>query len=231
MADAFTPQIKDHVKQTHLATLQFRRAIKAFDKTKSIDPADFQFILQAARLAPSSNGLEPWNIIVLDEPKLRAEFVSRTGARPEQALDAAKLVAFTCKTAKGIDPDGDYLAHIGTAVHGMDAAAVAAWRQRFRGFLETRIRVWGSADAMYGYTARQAYLALENALTAAAAIQVDTCALEGLDYSQADQVLAEAGLINLELDRFAVGAVFGYRAEDPKRPQERRCFDEVVRFA
>jgi nitroreductase len=68
-------------------------------------------------------------------------------------------------------------------------------------------------------------------LTAAALIQVDSCPLEGLIYSEATAVLAEAGLIDPDLDQFAVAAVFGYRAADPKRPQSRRPLGEVVRYA
>jgi nitroreductase len=226
-----TAQLKNHIQSTHLDALRFRRAIKDFDPDRQVDPADFDFICQAARLAPSSNGLEPWNIIVLRGPRLRAEFVRRTGARPEQAAQASHLVAITAKTAKGIDPDGDYLAHIGATVLGMSPEAIAAWRVRFKTFLTERIGLYGDDAAMFGYAARQAYLALENMLVAAAMIEVDSCPLEGMRYSEATAVLAEAGLIDPTTDAFAVAAVFGYRSADPKRPQTRRPLEEVVRWA
>ncbi|MDR2378035.1 MAG: nitroreductase family protein [Bifidobacteriaceae bacterium] len=231
MPNPLTPELKNHVKSTHLAALRFRRAIKSFDPARRLDPADFDFIAEAARLAPSSNGLEPWNIIVLASGELRAKFVERTGANAAQAGQASHLVAFTAKTARGIDPSGDYLAHIGATVHSMSPEQIEAWRGRFKAFLTNRIGVWGSDDAMFGYTARQAYLALENMIVAAAAIEVDSCPLEGLDYAQATAVLAEAGLIDPALDAFAVAAVFGYRSEDPKRPQARRPIGEVVAWA
>ncbi|MDR1633866.1 MAG: nitroreductase family protein [Bifidobacteriaceae bacterium] len=231
MPDTTTFPVQDHVQATFLETLRFRRAIKSFDPDRQLDPADFDFILQSGRLAPSSNGLEPWNLIVLREPELRAEFVRRTGAAPAQAAQASHLVAFTAKTAKGIDPAGDYLAHIATTVHGLTPDLIPARREGFRNFLANRIEVYGSPEATFGWTARQAYLALENMLVAAAAIKVDTCALEGLDYAQATAVLAEAGLIDPALDAFAVAAVFGYRSADPKRPQVRRPLEEIVTWA
>jgi nitroreductase len=231
MSQPLTSQQIDNNKATLIDALRFRRAIKAFDPGSIIAPEDFDFLAESARLAPSSNGLEPWNIIVLRSPELRTRFVEATGANPRQALDASHLVAFTCKTGAGIDPDGEYLAHIGTTVHGMDQEAVAAKRDSFRYFLAHAIRVAGSEDALYGYTARQAYLALENMLIAAALIRIDSCALEGLDYAAADRVLSEAGLIDRTQDRFAVGAVFGYRAQEPHRPQARRPIKEAVRFA
>jgi nitroreductase len=232
MPDEMTPEVKHHVKATCLETLAFRRAIKAFDPTRTVHPEDFNFILEAARLAPSSNGVEPWNAVVVASPDVRARFVERTGANPAQAADASHLVAITAKTAKGIDPDAsEYLAHIAHEVKGMDPAQVAAWRPRFKAFLRDKMDVLGSDDAMFGYTARQAYIALANMLYAAAAIGVDSCALEGLDHREATAVLAETGLIDPSLDRFAVGVVFGYRAADPTREQARRPLGEVVLWA
>ncbi|MDR2567224.1 MAG: nitroreductase family protein [Bifidobacteriaceae bacterium] len=231
MSSATPFQAKEHAQSKFLASLHFRRAIKGFDPERRLEPADFDFICEAGRLAPSSNGLEPWNIIVLAEPGLRAKFVERTGVSLEQAGKASHLVAITAKTAKGIDPSGDYLAHIGATVQGMSPELIAAWRDRLKNFLTNRIGVYGSADATFGWTARQAYLALENMLVAAAVIGVDSCPLEGLQYDQATAVLAEAGLIDPELDAFAVAAVFGYRSVDPKRPQARRPLEEVVTWA
>ena len=226
-----TPQLKNHVQTTYLEALGFRRAIKGFDPAKPLASADFDFILQAGRLAPSSNGLEPWNAIVLQEPELRAKFVQRTGVNADQAANAPYLVALTAKTAAGIAPDGAYLGHIGADIQGMSEEQIAAWRQRFKGFLTSCIGVYGNAEATFGWTARQAYLALENMLVAAAMIEVDSCPLEGLDYAAATAVLAEAGLIDPTLDAFAVGAVFGYRSVDPKRPQIRRPLSEIVTYA
>ncbi|MDR3360022.1 MAG: nitroreductase family protein, partial [Bifidobacteriaceae bacterium] len=115
MTEPITPELKHHVQSTFLDALRFRRAVKAFDETRQLAPEDFRFICEAARLAPSSHGLEPWNILVHRDPELKAKFIDRTGANVEQAGKASHLVAFTAKTAKGIDPDTSvYLGHITT---------------------------------------------------------------------------------------------------------------------
>jgi nitroreductase len=230
MPDTTPPELKHHARTAFADALAFRRAIKAFDQTRRLEPQDFEFILEAARLAPSSHGIEPWNIVVLGDPALRARFVQRTGVNPGQAAKASHLVAVTAKTAKGIDPEtSPYLGRIAKA-RGMAPDQEAAWRQRFKQFLTHKMGAFGDESAMFGYTARQAYIALENMLLAAAMIQVDSCPLEGLAHAEATAVLAEAGLIDPETDRFAVAAVFGYRSEDPAKPQSRRRLAEIVTY-
>lgn len=53
----------DDIKQA----LEFRYATKAFDSSKKISQENIELLLEAARLAPSSYGFEPWNIIVVQE--------------------------------------------------------------------------------------------------------------------------------------------------------------------
>ena len=46
------------------SALKFRRAIKSFDPKKKISDEDIELILEAIRLAPTSYGFEPFNVIV-----------------------------------------------------------------------------------------------------------------------------------------------------------------------
>ena len=50
---------------THLEIMKFRHACKIFDENKKIGKADFDAILQAGILAPSSTGLEQWDFLVV----------------------------------------------------------------------------------------------------------------------------------------------------------------------
>ncbi len=53
---------------------EFRHATKVFDDTKKVADADFNRILEAARLSPSSFGMEPWNLLVVQSPEKRELF-------------------------------------------------------------------------------------------------------------------------------------------------------------
>ena len=48
-----------------LKSLQWRRALKQFDKPKA--PINLNAVLEAAQLAPSSYGVQPYKIIVVSD--------------------------------------------------------------------------------------------------------------------------------------------------------------------
>lgn len=50
---------------------QFRHACKQFDPTKTVSEEDFNTILEAGRLSPSSFGFEPWKFLVVQNKSLK----------------------------------------------------------------------------------------------------------------------------------------------------------------
>ena len=54
-----------------IENLQWREATKVFDETKKISEADMNTILESARLAPSSFGVEPWKFLVIKNQELQ----------------------------------------------------------------------------------------------------------------------------------------------------------------
>ncbi len=88
----------DDIKQA----LEFRYATKAFDSSKKISQENIELLLEAARLAPSSYGFEPWNIIVAQEDEqLRADVKRCAGANAAR-FDASHILIFTAKTSEGL---------------------------------------------------------------------------------------------------------------------------------
>ena len=49
--------------------MKFRHACKIFDENKKISAGEFDFILEAGRLSPSSTGLEQWDFLVVQKAK------------------------------------------------------------------------------------------------------------------------------------------------------------------
>ena len=58
--------------QPLLNKLQWRYAAKKMNPTKAVPQEKVERILEAARLAPTSSGLQPFEIIVVTDPAVRA---------------------------------------------------------------------------------------------------------------------------------------------------------------
>jgi nitroreductase len=58
-------------KSLIIDAMKFRRAVKVFDNSKIISEKDLEIILESARLSPSSFGLQPWKIKVINDDNLK----------------------------------------------------------------------------------------------------------------------------------------------------------------
>lgn len=58
-------------KEEILEAFRFRHATKRFDATRKISAKDFEYILEAGRLSPSSVGFEPWKFLIVQNHELR----------------------------------------------------------------------------------------------------------------------------------------------------------------
>ena len=50
-----------------IADLKWRHAVKAYDSSKKVSQEDLDKILEAARLAPTSSGLQPFRVILVEK--------------------------------------------------------------------------------------------------------------------------------------------------------------------
>ena len=58
-----------------LSSLSWRYATKKFDASKKLSEEQFETLLEALRLTPSSFGLQPWKFVVVENQSLREELV------------------------------------------------------------------------------------------------------------------------------------------------------------
>ena len=56
-----------------LKQLEWRYATKVFDTDKKISDADFEELMTATRLAPSSYGLQLWKAFIVKNPETRQQ--------------------------------------------------------------------------------------------------------------------------------------------------------------
>ena len=92
-------------KQQVLDAFRHRRATRAYDPSKKISPDDFAYILELARLSPSSIGSEPWQFLVVQNTELRGRLKPVSWGMASQVDDCSHLVVILAKkTPAGIPP-------------------------------------------------------------------------------------------------------------------------------
>jgi len=84
-----------------ISAMEWRYAVKVFDPTKKVSDADLHTILEAARLSPSSIGIEAWKFIVVNNPVIRAK-LREAGFNQTKITDASHLIIIARRT----DADG-----------------------------------------------------------------------------------------------------------------------------
>lgn len=168
--------------------LNWRYATKKM--TGDIVPQEkLDYILEAARLAPSSSGLQPYKIIVVNNREL-LEKIKPIAYNQNQITECSHLLVFAAWDGYSDERMKNVFDRI-VADRGMPAGGMDDYRKRLWGLYEPLGNEWHTK-----HTARQAYIALGIALIAAAEVQVDATPMEGFLPEEMDKLLglAEQGL-------------------------------------
>ena len=206
-------------KSAIIESLEWRYATKKFDSAKKVSDEDFNEILEAGRLAPSSFGLQPWKFVVITDPVLR-ETLKSAAYGQAQVTDASHLVVLTVRTDVDAKYVRTYVEKI-AAVRKMSVDALKGFEDMMLGTI-TRMTVPQVVD----WSSRQAYLALGFMLETAALKKIDACPMEGFDAVQCDEIL---DLKKQNLHALAL-MTLGYRGEDASAGYAKVRFgaDEVI---
>src|SRR4051812_26903985 len=73
--------------------MNWRYATKKFDAARTVPAEKIERILEAARLAPTSSGLQPFQLLVVTNPALR-ERIKAIGYDQQQIVDCSHLLVF-----------------------------------------------------------------------------------------------------------------------------------------
>lgn len=139
-------------------------------------------ILDAAQLAPTSSGLQPFKIIVITNPDLKAK-IQPIAMNQSQVVDGSHLLVFAAwdnYTAQRID---DVFAHT-AAERGIPTSTFDDYCNRLKTIYLNR-----TAEQNFEHAARQAYISFGLAIAAAAELKVDATPMEGFDNAALDELL------------------------------------------
>ncbi len=204
-----------------------RSATKIFDKSKIISESDFKCLLEIAQYSPSSMGLEPWNLIVLQNSEIRQEIRPFASGAQRQLDSCSHFVIFTVKT--DLDPESPYFKHICLDIKDMDIESYQAFVIKLTDFQKQRLGVTDSR-AKIDWASKQAYIAMGNMMFAASLLGIDSCPIEGFIPSEVKRILLKHSAISKE-DHIAVMLALGYKLSDGNsHKKNRRKLNEIVKY-
>ena len=203
---------------TFLEAMAFRHACKHFDTTKTIPTEKFEALLEVIRTSPSSFGMEPWRVLVIRDPKVRKALKSSCWNQA-QIVEASELLIFTTDN-DAVRSDSPYVRQMFQR-RGLPNEAVDAYMGVYENYLTP---IEEDEILLENWTAKQCYIALANAMTFAATLEIDSCPIEGFDKEGVEAIL------DLPYGHsVAVMCAFGYRV-NPQSPQMRLPLKEIVEY-
>jgi len=182
-----------------LDKLNWRYATKAMNGEK-VAQEKIDNIIEAASLAPTSSGLQPFEILVITNQELK-EKIRPVSWNQSVITDCSHLFVFAAwdtYTADRINKMFD----LTNEVRGFENEGWENYRQMLLNNYPQK-----DAEENFNHAAKQAYIAFSQAITAAAFQGVDSTPLEGFDADAVDKILGlrEKGL------RSCVMLPVGYR--------------------
>jgi len=167
---------------------------------KKISADDLNTLKEAIRLSSSSYGLQPYQIIIVENPELRVRIQPASWGQ-SQVVDASHLIVFANETAVSEEKIEHYLDLI------CQKRNLPPGSMRGYGDYMKSVLLKLSPEEFKIWTSKQTYLALGNLLNAAAELKIDTTPMEGFVPEQVNEIL---GLDKLGLNASLL-ATIGYR--------------------
>jgi nitroreductase len=171
-----------------LDKLNWRYATKAMNG-KKVPQEKMDNILEAISLAPTSSGLQPFEVFVITNQEVK-EKIKPIAWNQSVVTDCSHLLVFAAwdtYTADRINKMFD----LTNTVRGFENEGWENYRQMLLKSYPQK-----AAEENFNHAAKQAYIAFSQAITAAALQEVDSTPLEGFDPSALDKILGlnERGL-------------------------------------
>ncbi|KPH11621.1 nitroreductase family protein [Chryseobacterium sp. ERMR1:04] len=161
--------------------LNWRFATKAMNREK-VPQEKVDKILEAARLAPTSSGLQPFEIFVITNQEVKEQIKPHAWNQP-QVTDCSHLLVFAAwdnYTEERINNMFD----LTNEIRGFKNEGWENYRQMLLSTYPQR-----SAEENFTHAAKQAYISFGAAIIAAAFEEVDSTPMEGFSPDAVDEIL------------------------------------------
>lgn len=212
-----------------LDAFNFRHACKSFNATRKISAEDFDLILEAGRLSPSSFGFEPWKFLVIQNPQLREKIKTVSWGAQGQLPTASHFVVILARRENSMHYESEYILDHMRNVKQLPEDVVDMISEFYRDFQTRDFRLTESPRTMFDWACKQTYIALGNMMSVAALMGIDSCPIEGFDREKLEPLMEQEGLMDTNELGVSVMVAFGYREKDPF-PKTRHSKEAVVKW-
>ena len=184
-----------------LDKLNWRYAAKVMNGNKVAEDK-VERILEAARLAPTSSGLQPFEIIVIKNQEIKKK-IRPVAWNQSVITDCSHLLVFAAWDTYTVERI-NYMFDLTNEIRGFKNEGWENYRQMLLGSYPQK-----SEEVNFNHALKQAYIAFSHSIIAAAFEGVDATPIEGFEPDAVDKILGlrEKGL------RSTVLLPIGYRNE------------------
>jgi nitroreductase len=165
-----------------LDTLSWRYATKKMDPSKSVSEDKVDRIVEAARLAPTSSGLQPFEVVVITNKDVR-EKIKAVAWNQAQITDGSHLLVF----AAWDNYTTDRINKMFDLVNQERGFTNEGWETYRKMLLDSYPQ--RDEQVNFEHAARQAYIGFGLAVAQAAEEKVDATPMEGFDPAALDETL------------------------------------------
>ncbi|MDD7793188.1 NAD(P)H-dependent oxidoreductase [Clostridium sp. 'White wine YQ'] len=216
-------------KSKILDAYNFRHACKEFDENKKISDDDFNFILETARLSPSSFGFEPWKLLIVQNKDLRDKLKPITWGAQRQLPTASHFVIILARKKDEMIYNSEYIHNFMEDIQKLPNDILTGKTATFENFQKNDFNLLENDRYIFDWASKQTYILLGNILTSAALIGIDSCPIEGYDIKKVEDLLEKEGVLDKTKFGVSVMAAFGYRKNTP-REKTRQSIDKITEW-
>ncbi|WP_372765993.1 NAD(P)H-dependent oxidoreductase [Lutibacter sp.] len=184
-------------------SLEWRYATKKFDPSKKLTIPQIETLKKAFNLTPTSFGLQPIKMIVIEDKDLQEKFVKYCYFQ-RQVADASHLLVLCIENDTTIEDVNAYF-DMEKEIRGTSEAVISNFRNQLVDMYKNKTLKEKQLSATY-----QTYIALGNLMTVCAVEKIDNCPMEGFMPEKIDELL---NLPSQNLKSVLLMPV-GFRADD-----------------
>ena len=165
-----------------LDALEWRYAVKKFDDKASLTEQQILEVKNAFNLSASSYGLQPYKMIVVQNPDLKEKLVPASYGQ-QQISQSAALLVFAVRTDFGMDYIDQYFENM-SVKRQIPLENLEGYKNFMKGSFANK-----SEEEIWSWSVKQVYLTMGHMLASLAAMKIDACPMEGIDPNAYDKIL------------------------------------------